>query len=145
MRTRNSCAGPRNERNSWRPSVDPADQQLTWTYHAVAKEIGGKPFRGPHARPSRQHRVAPRPGSTTGGAAKEVPCEDKKTTRSHNHRKPTWRKTVRSSSPMLAPEKRSRSRGRGSSDAAPSQEVPAAWWSSVAERHWPDQKKWLLG
>ncbi|CAE7362999.1 RE1, partial [Symbiodinium sp. CCMP2456] len=39
-----------------------------------------------------------------------------------------------------APRERSRSRGRGSSEAAPSRELPSAWWSTVAERHWPEQK-----
>ena len=118
---------------------DPADQQLTWTYHAVAKEIGGNRF---------EDLTHDLPDDTEWHRAQDPQQEEQpRRYRMRTKRPPgaiipgtTMEEDSEELIPDAGPRERSRSRGRGSADAAPSQDLPAAWWSSVAERHWPDQK-----
>ncbi|OLQ01173.1 Copia protein [Symbiodinium microadriaticum] len=118
---------------------DPTDQQLTWTYHAVAKEIGGNRFEDltqdvpdmqewhraqdprEEAQPTRVRLKSKRPPPEAPAA---VPMEE----------------DDKELIPDRPRRERSRSRGHGSSTAAPSRELPSAWWNNVAERHWPEQK-----
>ncbi|CAE7239180.1 RE1 [Symbiodinium sp. CCMP2592] len=113
-----------------------------WTFQTVAEQIGGNRFEDlssdlpplaewqraqraeEEVQPSRQRLRGKRPppaASSSDGPQVEAMEEE----------------------PALeipGPRERSRSRGRDASSAALSADLPAAWWTTVAEDKWPDQQ-----
>ena len=117
--------------------ADPCSQQVPWTFHQVADQIGGNRFEDISAEQpdvSEWHRA-------------QLPEEEVQPSRFRIRQKRPAEQAIgpledearqEVSQPSDTRGSRERSRSRGTNPPAPDQ-VEAAWWSTVPEREWPAQ------
>ena len=118
--------------------ADPCSQQVPWTFHQVADQIGGNRFEDISAEQpdvSEWHRA-------------QLPEEEVQPSRFRIRQKRPAEQAIgpledearqEASQPSDTRGSRERSRSRGTNPPVPDQ-VEAAWWSTVPEREWPAQQ-----
>ena len=117
--------------------TEPGEQQTPWTFHRVASQIGGNKY---------EDISSEKPSEAEWFRAQD-PVEEVQPTRYRVRQKrpadqgpgnleEAMREEVRGGE-AEAERERSRSRGRG---PASEEQAEAAWWSTIPEQDWPDQR-----
>ena len=114
--------------------ADPSEQQLPWTYHTVAQEVGGNRF---------EDITGEQPSQEEWHRAQDPEAEVQPSRYRIRTKRPAGNPPDEEEGETFPEdghsEERARSRSRGRTKATENTgDKPAAWWNTISEQQWPD-------